>query len=211
MKDMSAKKIVLSALGVAAALLTLLAPTFILVEFRTSSYYATYNWESYTGYEWISHEYDPATLVTVFMALYGTAALVLNIVGFFVFSSSKSYAMGRMSVIGALAFSFVYMLCGFILADGSYYGTTEAYVPFFLILPAFIAFFICSGVIVEKPFNTSASAERESFTAYSAPAAKKEFFDEDKKFELLLKYKKLLDDGVITQEEFEQKKRSLLD
>ena len=33
---------------------------------------------------------------------------------------------------------------------------------------------------------------------------------EDEKIELLTKYKKLLDDGVITQEEFDNKKKEIL-
>lgn len=49
-----------------------------------------------------------------------------------------------------------------------------------------------------------------SYHSSSSTPTTKKILTEDEKIELINKYKKLLDDGVITQEEFESKKSDLL-
>ncbi len=55
-------------------------------------------------------------------------------------------------------------------------------------------------------YNPASSAN----TPTSTPAASKPELSENEKADLLIKYKKLLDDGTITEEEFQQKKNKLL-
>ncbi len=58
-------------------------------------------------------------------------------------------------------------------------------------------------------------ASRPSSTTYSSQStvsssSSKPSFNENEKADLILKYKKMLDEGVITQEEFDKKKKQLL-
>ena len=55
-------------------------------------------------------------------------------------------------------------------------------------------------------YNPASSANRPT----STPATSKPELSENEKADLLIKYKKLLDDGTITEEEFQQKKNKLL-
>ena len=54
------------------------------------------------------------------------------------------------------------------------------------------------------------SSYRPTTSTSSSTSTTKKVLTEDEKIELINKYKKLLDDGVITQEEFESKKSDLL-
>lgn len=56
----------------------------------------------------------------------------------------------------------------------------------------------------------SSSSYRPTTSTSSSTQTTKKVLTEDEKIELINKYKKLLDDGVITEEEFEKKKREIL-
>jgi len=53
-------------------------------------------------------------------------------------------------------------------------------------------------------------AQEEIVTRYQEVVTKKEIAKEEEVIQLLAKYKKLLDDGTITKEEFDEKKKELL-
>ena len=64
---------------------------------------------------------------------------------------------------------------------------------------------ITAGILTDAPTATAASPTPASTVPLSSAPA-----DEDAKIKALLKYKELLDMGILTQEEFEAKKKQLL-
>ena len=58
--------------------------------------------------------------------------------------------------------------------------------------------------------QTSTNVNNQNLNSQNKPAPTKQTLSENEKIELLQKYKSLLDSGIITQEEFETKKKEIL-
>lgn len=85
-----------------------------------------------------------------------------------------------------------------------YIATTRAFIPFIFEIFIFIAYFICNTVLVEK------DGRIESLELNIEKKNKRINQSENMRIELLEKYKELMDKGIITQEEFFEKKKQLL-
>lgn len=90
----------------------------------------------------------------------------------------------------------------------SYSAAWGLYVEFFLLIIACImAFMIASGKTIESPAAVPAT---ETPGAPNVPAVPSSDVT-GKAFDDLKKYKELLDEGILSQEEFDRKKKELLD
>ena len=97
---------------------------------------------------------------------------------------------------------------------------TESFYPLIFATILFFLFFFCytcsddEKVVENKVKNKSLCAvEQKEFgvdTKLVIDVPKKDTLSEEKKLELLLKYKELKESGVLTDEEFEKKKKELL-
>ena len=130
-----------------------------------------------------------------------------------VISAKKSPKIGRILLIVGCALISVSNLLNLIS-----YGLAEDFID--MVISIFVLAFICSIIVTLAMMKIKNEGETESaplavtntnasLTTTNAPLAEKKPSEEEK-LTLLLKYKDLLDKGVITQEEFDAKKKELL-
>jgi hypothetical protein len=134
-------------------------------------------------------------------------------------------------VIISLAIGIIYMIEGFVFKsdmDGDYsFGSTSSYVPFIFIVLLFILYFASNRFMPLNPLkkkNTSQNSEHNSNENVDSEKenSEKDWSEKDwiekeglenlekEKLNALKQYKKLLDLGIYTQEEFDQKKSTIL-
>lgn len=165
MKDFSVKKVVLGVIAALAALMALLALCFSLtVEMLDWLPVSIYSDCGFTmldfstilideSYQWGANVMGLLCYVQLLGSL---ALLVLNVVGIFCFSRKASFAISLGGTIGALIFTFLYMLEGIIytvivtLNSSSIEYITYAYLPFVFTLLIAIAYFVCKFAIKES-------------------------------------------------------------
>lgn len=136
-----------------------------------------------------------------------------------------SVIMGLMSIV-ALIVSFSTLGITDINQDG-YYNVQLGFGPiFYSILNIIIVVLLIIGIVLDhtqpsysyrsrtSSYRPSTSSTYTNSTASSASqnnnSSTKPTLSENEKIDLILKYKKTLDDGIITQEEFDKKKKELL-
>lgn len=127
--------------------------------------------------------------------------IVLYVI-FFLKKNSKITLIEKILVIINVVLSVVYMINGFCakdtIADGNFYGTVEiktfAYIPLIIVAIFAVAYFVMA-FFVKKDFSITIKSKKNGAISNA---------------EELLKYKQLLDNGIITQEEFDVKKNELL-
>ena len=108
------------------------------------------------------------------------------------------------------------IVCG-ILTDASYTFSSKAQSIAFSVF-CFLILNFYAGILALKMTDKELENKINKFKKYEKTPVKKEHYisspavmtTEDKKIETIKKYKKLLDEGVITEEEFEKKKKQLL-
>lgn len=212
MKNLTLKKIVLCALALIVGIFTICGPAFALV--------SLYGVEM-TGYDIIPEasemggvdaENDLALAASFIMMLIGIFAVVLPIVALFLFDEKKTRVACNCTLWGGLVSSLLYTIAGGVLKGSdniSYLDgvKTVAFVPMILIVLLTVAFIVCDKMMQSKPltFKSNVAQQEVAATSTSRPVQ-----DESATVELLIKYKKLLDEGIITQEEFDEKKSQLL-
>ncbi|MBR1890934.1 MAG: SHOCT domain-containing protein [Clostridia bacterium] len=119
---------------------------------------------------------------------------------------ARGFSIAFMTV--GLIFSVVYMVLGIIYSNifrtaynypysKSFIVYTKAWIPFVLCLIIYVTYFILKGILKDK-----ATVVDEIVKDASS--------DENHEIETLIKYKDLLDKGIITEEEFAKKKRKIL-
>lgn len=230
MKDLSVKKIVLCSLAFIVAVFTLAGPGFDLLHARVAGAAVGAG-----GYNIIAQigkveliPADIATLIfTFFMMFFGIVTVILVPVSLIRFDSQKNKIVCRTTSIVGTLLSFAYMVCGasYVSIANNSYLTTIAFIPFLIIVLMTIASAVCEMKLPEKALSfgrTSlqgeAAEELAPTSAYPAafppasevPHASRTVEQQNASIDLLEKYKRLLDNGVITQEEFERKKKELL-
>ncbi len=130
-----------------------------------------------------------------------------------IISAKKSPKIGRILLIVGCALISVSNLLNLIS-----YGLAEDFID--MVISIFVLAFICSIIVTLAMMKIKNEGETESaplvvtntnasLTTTNAPLAEKKPSEEEK-LTLLLKYKDLLDKGVLTQEEFDAKKKELL-
>lgn len=153
---------------------------------------------------------------TIFILTFSVLLIILNICSIFKFTDKKILPFITIAV--CFLFEIVYMLAGVIIVSkykGNY--TTTSFIG--LIVMFFIALVYIILVLVLK--NIEKKQKRTEDILSDNNLNKKELFvdnynvdnnesNDDRVIKLLNKYKSLLDNGVITQEEFNEKKQTLL-
>ena len=230
MKDLSVKKIVLCSLAFIVAVFTLAGPGFDLLHARVSG--ATAGAGGYAIIGQIGKaEFIPADIASLIfsflMMFFGIVTVILVPVSFIRFDSRRNKNVCMATNIVATLLSFAYMVCGayYVSLMNNGYLTTIAFIPFLIIALSMIASVICEVKLQEKPLSfgspsvqggvaeelAPAAAEPANLPPAPAPVpAPKTVEQQNASIALLESYKRLLDNGVITQEEFERKKKELL-
>ena len=193
MKDFSVKKVVLGALSALAALMALLALCFSLTVL-TETFWSLYSDSGFTMLDFssplITEDYQWGTVLIgllCYVQLFGALALlVLNVVGIFCFTRKVSSAISLGGTMGALVFTFLYMLEGIIytvICNATYSASadfvTYAYLPFIFTLLIAIAYFVCKSVIKDPQsaeenridINTAVFASAEAGNPMSSDKA----------------------------------------
>ena len=179
---------------------------------------------TYQGYVIQWKQYGGLTFLFVLQIL----IMIVAIISFFICYNIKSnygeeshglvvsVIMGLMSIV-ALIVSF----CTLVITDvnqNGYYNVQLGLGPiFYSILNIIIVVLLIIGIVLnhtQPSYNyrsrtssrPSTSSTYTSSTSQNNNPSTKPTLSENEKADLILKYKKMLDDGIITQEEFDQKK-----
>lgn len=188
---------------------------------------------TYQGYVIQWKQYGGLTFLFVLQIL----IMIVAIISFFICYNIKanfgeeshgvviSIIMGLMSIV-ALIVSFCTLGITNVNQNG-YYNVQLGFGPIlYSILNIIIVLLLIIGIVLNhtqpsytyrsrtSSYRPSASSTYASSTASSASqnnnSSTKPTLSENEKADLILKYKKMLDDGIITQEEFDKKKKELL-
>ena len=121
---------------------------------------------------------------------------------------------------GAVGFSFVFnsiymitvfLLCFFTLNEGNFEPVvTYTYIPWLIQLGVFIAAQVIKNHCTRAMKGEVAPLRTVSENIEASPKPEEHTFSENDKVELLIKYKELLENGVITEEEYQQKKQEIM-
>lgn len=205
MKEMSLKKVVLCAIAAVTALFTLIALAYPLA--RTSIFTLKLVERGFTTLDFSSGLLDDSLcgLVGTFSWIQLLASimfLTVNMVAMFRFNRKTANKWALATIITCLILNVLYFIIGVsLVADAEAY-TTLSYVALILSILFTTAYFVCKKVIKEDATFRKKSKESAEH--------KREVRQEADSVDLLVKYKKLLDEGVITQDEFDEKKKELL-
>ena len=200
----------------ATALMALLTLCFTLLKFDfgygepiVESGFTMLSFES----KFIDKSHWGGAILGVFSILELITAIACIGLALWNFSKTNKFTFINVAVIGGTLFNVVfYMIEGLIFKSmvlDSYstameeYFTTACFVPLIL-----VAVLVCGYIAVEKFIPVSSDVVVE--TKSEGKASKVNLDNELTTAESLKKYKELLDAGVITQEEFETKKKQIL-
>lgn len=202
-KIMAKKRIATLLIALATAILVVLALCFNMFEYRKDSGYSLKlnGFEIMNGWKLDERIYcsEWLRIFNILMLLVGVGEIA--VVGYLTYNKHEKlqYLLTTCVIINVILVT-VYMINGFILSREitDYYGysdrefTTKTYWPFLLMVAEAIVYFA-----IEK--NTKETFEPTVICLKEAEIV-----------ELLLKYKSLLDQDGITQEEYDKKKTELL-
>ncbi|MBO5411630.1 MAG: SHOCT domain-containing protein [Clostridia bacterium] len=200
---MAKKRIATLLIALATAILVVLALCFNMFEYRKDSGYSLKlnGFEIMNGWKLDERIYcsEWLRIFNILMLLVGVGEIA--VVGYLTYNKHEKlqYLLTTCVIINVILVT-VYMINGFILSREitDYYGysdrefTTKTYWPFLLMVAEAIVYFA-----IEK--NTKETFEPTVICLKEAEIV-----------ELLLKYKSLLDQDGITQEEYDKKKTELL-
>lgn len=184
---------------------------------------------TYQGYVIQWNQYGGLTFLFVLQIF----IMIVAIISFFICYNIKanyreeshgvvvSVIMGLMSIV-ALIVSFCTLAITDVNQNG-YYNVQLGFGPiFYSILNIIIVVLLIIGIVLNhtqpsysyrsrtSSYRPSTSSTYPSSTSQNNNLSTKPTLSENEKADLILKYKKMLDDGIITQEEFDKKKKELL-
>lgn len=198
LKEFSMKQWILFGITALTALLMLVGMAFPILHIELFSLKKTVLGFSLLGGSCPAALESVAAMLITFAWLHLLAALaciVLTALAL-VKPSPKRGRFQLISMCLALLFSLLYMIDGIVAissVDGLYSPTTTAYVLFILVAVLFVGYFVCLKFLPED------FVKRQKPTPRNVDVA-----------EELKKYKELYDMGAITEEEYDRKKKELL-
>lgn len=152
-------------------------------------------------------------ILQLILSVAGMTFAVLNI---FFFSEKTVMKIFLGLAIPCLCLTFGYMLLGVIYWKTNDWKmndiTSLSYIGFIFVSLLFIAYLICNGLVKNKKYVTK---KQESSPIASPAESATQTITQDVNnaqmiAEALKTYKELLDNGIITQEEFDEKKKQFL-
>lgn len=171
-----------------------------------------WNFLSFNVFDYLSHYTILYGLTSWFVLLSGVIGTVLIIVSLFMKKDENAIII-QLTVIFIILFALLcYLLCGanelrlyddWVLEQGKerFILKTFTHLPF-IIVSVFAVLYIVVMILGQIPAIQRLNIMREKVD--------KGFMEETNKIELVKRYKELFESGVITEEEFNEKKRSLL-
>ena len=224
MKNFTVKNLVLSIVIVAFGLMLLFGLSAAIIGLASTSSLSVTASNIENGFDLLSFRSkipfmnkDENAWVRNCVGVFGVLQLILSVAiiisGLICFLQNSKNAEGASVVFmtAGVFFSAIYMVLGIVYLNiykGSFSSTsdygymqtqtyTKAWIPFVLCLTIYVAYFVLKRVLKDDLIIGGKSAEN----------SKK---DEIKDIDALIKYKELLDKGIITEEEFAEKKRKIL-
>lgn len=149
-------------------------------------------------------------LICLLCVVFGAIGVVLSLSGLLC-SVKNAKLLCTIAVSVALVFSLIYTILGIVYAEAveviiseeelSVSVSTYSYFSFVAVLVAGVLYFVTA-----PNFATAPKTDKVAKSSQSQILEEKEL----KTVEVLLRYKELFDKGVITEQEYENKKRALL-
>lgn len=149
-------------------------------------------------------------LICLLCVVFGAIGVVLSLSGLLC-SVKNAKLLCTIAVSVALVFSLIYTILGIVYAEAveviiseeelSVSVSTYSYLSFVAVLVAGVLYFVTA-----PNFATAPKTDKVAKSSQSQILEEKEL----KTVEVLLRYKELFDRGVITEQEYENKKRALL-
>lgn len=237
-KDKIFSRYIPSAIFILFALFAYLACAFALGKINIAFDRGKYNM-SMTGFGFLSSsnlsvfsefapEYASAGTGLGFICwitfLSGTAALIVGVLTMFMTNDRLMKKIRLITIIVCLIILLIYMICGIVLvsemkkailkelAEDLFSVKISSFVPFMLCSIFAIAYFVYPIIAkskIESDVETDGLSPKSNVRQSGAPA--KSHSSTMEKITLLKEYKILLDSGIITEEEFNEKKKEILD
>lgn len=216
-KQLVGMNLVASLLVLAMAVMAVVGLSIPTATEHYFSYYYGYETTTFNGFntlfgdDYLSDYSAAIAAVNWVLLLAGLTCVTLAFLAMFYFSDNVVRKAEMAIVIISIVTAFLYMVEGIamvVLWRGGDYATTAAPALFSIQAGLLIAYFVCNH------FNKvdSTSAESEAVAIHSQPQYTRQTpkANTANVAEELTKYKQLLDMGAITQEEFDAKKKELL-
>ncbi len=210
------KKIILLTL----AIMTPLTLFFSVLKVRDGDYSLSYNGFSFLDFKYFrdGELFDIASTCGVFSIFQLLFSFIVIIKAIITFSSKSNYVEGKLIISFSLIVSVLYLIEGLIFkqrvismlhVEGSYvdqYIKTFCFVPIIIQSVLSIAYCVITNYLPDTTVKTT-TVETPKTTTINPDTNDTTISD---KFILLKQYKELFDTGVITQEEFDEKKKEIL-
>lgn len=179
---------------------------FVWLTFESNISYGS-DWDSFKA---------PLGIISIFQLVFGIVALCASIYNFL---SNQKESLNRTIFIVGLSSMFLYALEGIlyknIYCDIMGYKTsffaTVSFIPFIIGAVMVIAYYLCLKLLPQNiSLNENTEKETDNIANESSAISTIDSSSEFEKLELLAKYKELNSQGVLSDEEFDTKKKQLL-
>lgn len=207
--------------GLIALVLSLL--TLIALCFNAVSVKSPYVTEGYTGFNLMSFDetykiiVESATaygVLSIFVLLFSIFGLICSAICLFIKNETRAKKLETVVVIICLIGLLIFMIVGICASsdvksqlNSSYkkYVKTAAYIPFILGVIFAVLYFVLPKILGNKLDGVTSTTTGQTKIMSSGNIK-----NEASKLELLRQYKTAFDDGLITEEEYYEKKKELM-
>ena len=148
-------------------------------------------------------------LIGVLSILFLLISLALITFSIFNFFLKKRFNFNLIIAIVSIVIAALYMIIGIVFVSVSkatwgskYYFTTSAYIPLIIQAVLLAAHIVCGKIKI----SAVSTKDKSQNSVLSTPVLNKAISEEQQ----IIKYKEMLDNGIITEEEFNGKKRKIL-
>ena len=226
------KKNILCGVSLFIAIMTLVALAFPVIVIEAKIYGTSLGKLSESGFDFLSFEsrifdYDWAiTLVGVLCLVQLIISIVLiglNAISIFYFDEDKAFKFSMLTIIICFILNLMYLIEGCVAVstfhNSNYYTLTYvAFILNILFTFAYIGFIYYTKKVDLENRNNFKYMQKQNNIAkitnntnsYIENSSGVNIDKESSNIDMLKKYKQLLDEGIITQEEFDKKKDKLL-
>ena len=178
---------------------------FVWLTFKSNISYGS-DWNSFKA---------PLGIISIFQLAFGIVALCTAIYNFL---CSQKESLNRTIFIAGLSSMFLYALEGIlyknIYCDIMGYKTgffaTASFIPFIIGAVMVIAYYLCLKFLPQNITLNENNEKTDNIANESSAISTIDSSSEIKKLELLTKYKELNSQGILSDEEFDAKKKQLL-
>lgn len=219
-RELTGMNLIIKLIVVAVALMMIIGLAIPLVVINKYFYYdySTFQLNGFNtllGHEWLEEFSGAVAAVNWVLLLAGLTCIIFASLSIIHSSNNKVQKFEIIVLIIGIISALLYMIEGIVIAVESSFAlasaTTISPVLFSIQLALLIAYFVCKKYRhTNTEFSTITQTDKSNNQALYIRNIPNQNTNNINSAEELIKYKQLLDIGIISQEEFDKKKRELL-